>query len=208
MRVVPRPAYNEAATIAELLDAVDALPLDKQIVVVDDGSTDDAAAIVERFADAREHVVLVPAERQQRVSDPRARSRTSTARVILIQDADLEYDPVDVPSSDRADRARRRRRRLRLPALSVGGLSVLYFWHLVGNRFLISPDEPPVQHDGLGYGDRLQGLPDGRPHLARPARGRPDRAGDHGEGLQAGLRIYELPIAYYGRTYDEGKKIT
>ena len=92
------PAYNEAATIAAVLDAVDALPLDRQVVVVDDGSTDDTAAIVERWAEGRDGIVLVRQRNQGKGAAIRAAIPHADGEVIVIQDADMEYDPADVPA--------------------------------------------------------------------------------------------------------------
>src|SRR5919204_3063674 len=92
------PAYNEAATIVELLDAVWRLDLEKQVIVVDDGSTDGTGELVERWRDGRDDVVLLRQENRGKGSAVRAAIPHVDGEVAVIQDADLEYDPADVPA--------------------------------------------------------------------------------------------------------------
>src|SRR5213079_1476206 len=92
------PAYNEAATIEALLDAVWALDLDKQVVVVDDGSTDGTGELVERWRDGRDDVVLIRKQNGGKGSAVRAAISHAEGDIAVIQDADLEYDPADVPA--------------------------------------------------------------------------------------------------------------
>jgi glycosyltransferase involved in cell wall biosynthesis len=203
------PAYNEAATIGELLARVDALGLDAQFVVVDDGSTDDTAAIVERVAEGRDDVVLLRKRNGGKGSALRAGIPHLTGDIAVIQDADLEYDPADVP-------------RLIEP-IEQGVADVVYgsrlsggrpqraylFWHLVGNRFLSL-----LTH--LLFNTTLSDMETGykafRTEVLRSLDLREDDFGIEpeitGKICKRNLRIYELPISYYGRTYAEGKKIT
>ena len=122
----------------------------------------------------------------------------------------MEYDPAEVPEL--------------IEPIVRGAADVVFgsrlrggkpqraflFWHLVGNRFLSLRHERPLQHDALGHGDRLQGVPastcSARSTCARTASGSSPRS--PGKVCKRKLRIYELPISYYGRTHDEGKKIT
>ena len=92
------PAYNEAATIGELLDAVWALDLDKQIVVVDDGSTDGTRELVEQWKQGRDGVVLVHQANRGKGAAVRAAIPHADGEIAVFQDADLEYDPSDVPA--------------------------------------------------------------------------------------------------------------
>src|SRR5262249_49533577 len=127
------PAYNEAATIVEVLDAVARLDLDKQIVVVDDGSTDGTADLVERWnGDA----ILVRQPHRGKGAAVRTAIPHADGEICVIQDTDLEYDPVDVPQL--------------IQPIERGAADVVFgsrlrggrpqraylFWHLVGNRFL------------------------------------------------------------------------
>jgi glycosyltransferase involved in cell wall biosynthesis len=203
------PAYNEAATIADVLERVAALDLDAQIVVVDDGSTDGTATIAERFAAGRDGVVLVRQPNQGKGSAVRAGIAHVDGEITVIQDADLEYDPADVPMliepivrgvADVVFGSR----------LSGGRPQRAYlFWHLVGNRFLSFLTN-------LLFNTTLSDMETGykafRTEVLRALDLRQDDFGIEPEiaakVCKRKLRIYELPIAYYGRTYEEGKKIT
>lgn len=203
-------AYNEAATIGEVLDRIHALGLDRQMVVVDDGSTDETAAIVERRLGDTDGLVLV---RHERNRGKGAAIRSAIERIdgdiAVIQDADMEYDPEDVPGliepilRGKADVVYGSR-------LSGGRPQRAYlFWHLVGNRFL-------SLLTNLLFNTTLSDMETGykafRADVLRSLDLREDDFGIEPEITAKvclrGLRIYELPIAYYGRTYAEGKKIT
>jgi glycosyltransferase involved in cell wall biosynthesis len=203
------PAYNEAATIAAVLDAVDALPLDRQIVVVDDGSTDGTAGIVERWAEGRDGIVLLRQPNRGKGAAIRAAIPHADGDVILIQDADMEYDPADVPAlidpivrgvADVVFGSR----------LSGGRPQRAYmFWHLVGNR-LLSLLTNALFNTTLS--DMETGYKAFRAEVLRSLDLRQDDFSIEPEitakVCKRGLRIYQLPISYYGRTYEEGKKIT
>jgi glycosyltransferase involved in cell wall biosynthesis len=203
------PAYNEAATIEALLDAVWALELEKQIVVVDDGSTDATGDIVERWREGREEVVLVSQQNRGKGAAVRAAIPHADGDISVIQDADLEYDPADVPAL--------------IEPIQRGVADVVYgsrlsggrpqraylFWHLVGNRFL-------SLLTNVLYNTTLSDMETGykafRTEVLRSLDLRQDDFGIEPEitakVCKRKLRVYELPIAYYGRTYAEGKKIT
>lgn len=203
------PAYNEAATIAELLDRVSALDLQKQIVVVDDGSTDGTGDLVERWRSGRDDVRLVRQENRGKGAAIRAAIPLADGEIAVIQDADLEYDPVDVPAliepiergvADVVFGSR----------LSGGKPQRAYlFWHLVGNRFL-------SLLTNLLFNTTISDMETGykafRIEVLRSLDLRQDDFGIEPEITakicKRKLRVYELPIAYYGRTYAEGKKIT
>jgi glycosyltransferase involved in cell wall biosynthesis len=203
------PAYNESATIEALLDAVWALDLDKQIVVVDDGSTDGTADIVERWRDGRDGVVFLRQENRGKGAAVRAAIPHTDGDISVIQDADLEYDPADVPAliepiergvADVVFGSR----------LSGGRPQRAYlFWHLVGNRFL-------SLLTNVLYNTTLSDMETGykafRTEILRSLELRQDDFAIEPEITakicKRKLRVYELPIAYYGRTYAEGKKIT
>jgi len=129
------PVYNEAATIGELLARVDALELDKQIVVVDDGSTDGTGRVLDDWQD-RENVVVIRKQNGGKGSAIRVALPYLDREITVIQDADLEYDPAEVPTL--------------IEPIARGAADVVFgsrlsggrpqraylFWHLVGNRFL------------------------------------------------------------------------
>jgi glycosyltransferase involved in cell wall biosynthesis len=203
------PAYNEAATIVELLDRVAALDLEKQFVVVDDGSTDGTGDLVERWGAGRDDIVLVRQRNQGKGSAVRAAIPHADGEICVIQDADLEYDPTDVPAL--------------IEPIQRGSADVVYgsrlsggkpqraylFWHLVGNRFL-------SLLTNILYNPTLSDMETGykafRTEVLRSLDLRQDDFGIEPEITakicKRKLRVYELPIAYYGRTYEEGKKIT
>jgi glycosyltransferase involved in cell wall biosynthesis len=203
------PAYNEAATIGEVLARIDALGLDAQIVVVDDGSTDATASIVEAYAVGRPHVELLRQINRGKGSAVRLAATRMTKEIVVIQDADMEYDPADVV-------------RLIAP-IERGVADVVYgsrlsggapqraylFWHLLGNRFL-------SLLTGVLFNTTLSDMETGykafRADVLRSLRLTQDDFAIEpeitGEVCRRKLRIYEMPIAYYGRTYEEGKNIT
>lgn len=201
------PAYNEARTINELLDRIADLGLDYEAIVVDDGSTDTTAEIVASREDNRVH--LLRKTNGGKGSALRHGIPHSSGDIIVIQDADMEYDPTDVPAL--------------IDPIVRGVADVVYgsrlsggrpqraymFWHLVGNRFLSLLTgllfNTTITDMETGYkafrGDILKQL-----NLTEDSFGiEPEITG---EICRRGLRIYQMPIAYYGRTYAEGKNIT
>jgi glycosyltransferase involved in cell wall biosynthesis len=199
------PAYNESRTIGEVLDRVAALPLDKQVIVVDDGSTDDTAALVE----ARDGVLLLRQHNQGKGAAIRHAIEHIDGEIAVIQDADMEYDPAEVP-------------RLIEP-IERGAADVVYgsrlrggeaqraylFWHLVGNRFL-------SLLTGVLYNTTISDMETGyKAFRSEVLRSLDLRQSDFAiepeitaKVCLRNLRVYELPISYYGRTYEEGKNIT
>jgi glycosyltransferase involved in cell wall biosynthesis len=203
------PAYNEASTIVEILERVSALDLDKQIVVVDDGSTDGTGDLAEGWRDGRDDVIIIRQENRGKGAAIRAAIPHTDGEIAVIQDADLEYDPADVPAliepieQGVADVVFGSR-------LSGGRPQRAYlFWHLVGNRFLSLLTNVLFN---TTISDMETGYKAFRIEVLRSLDLRQDDFGIEPEitakVCKRGLRVYELPIAYYGRTYAEGKKIT
>ena len=204
------PAYNEAATIGEVMEAVASLGLDYELVVVDDGSSDDTAALVEEFAAAHPgRVVLKRQPNRGKGAAVRAAIDVMSGDIAVIQDADMEYDPTDVPNliepiqRNAADVVYGSR-------LSGGQPQRAYmFWHLVGNRAL-------SLLAGVLFNTTLSDMETGykafRAEALRELNLTQDDFGIEpeitGEICLRGMRVYEVPIAYYGRTYAEGKNIT
>ena len=203
------PAYNEAATIGEVLERIDALGFDAQVIVVDDGSTDGTGDVVERGRPGAATARVRQANRGKGAAI-RAAIPHVDGDIAVIQDADMEYDPADVPAL--------------IEPIERGAADVVFgsrlsggqpqraylFWHLVGNRFLSLAHERALQHDALRHGDRLQGVPHRRPALARPARERLRRSSRRSPPRSAsascGSTSCRSPTT--AARYAEGKKIT
>ena len=198
------PAYNEAATIGEVLERIAALELDAQVIVVDDGSRDDTAAIAEASG-----ATVVRQANQGKGAAIRRAIREADGDISVIQDADMEYDPADVPAL--------------IEPIVRGAADVVFgsrlrggkpqraflFWHLVGNRFLSLVTNALFN---TTLSDMETGYKAFRTEILRSLDLRENGFGIEpeitGKVCKRKLRIYELPISYYGRTHDEGKKIT
>jgi glycosyltransferase involved in cell wall biosynthesis len=203
-------AHDEVATIRDVLDRIRALPLDAQIVAVDDGSTDGTAEAVEDWRG--EHggdVVLLRQPHRGKGAAIRRAIAHADGEIAVIQDADMEYDPADVPAL--VEPIERGSADVVFGSRLLGGRPqrAYLFWHLVGNRFLSLLTNvlynTTISDMETGYKafriDVLRSL-----HLTQDDFAiEPELTG---EVCRRGLRIYQLPIAYYGRTYAEGKKIT
>ncbi len=203
------PVYNERDTVEVVLKRVRAAPYEKQIILVDDASTDGTREVLERLArDHRDQVRLVL---HQENSGKGAAIRTAityvTGDIVIIQDADLEYDPQDYSPllqpilEGHADVVFGNR-------FHGGPHRVLYFWHSIGNRLLTTLANVVTN---LNLSDMEVGYKVFRTEVLQRLRLKSNRFGIEPEltvkMAKLGCRIYEVPIAYHGRTYAEGKKI-
>lgn len=203
------PAFNEAATVEEVLERVEALDLDKQVIAVDDGSTDETGAILTRWQSAGPDRILLRRPHRGKGAAIRAAIPHVDGDIAVIQDADMEYDPADVPTL--IEPIERGVADVVFGSRLTGGRPqrAYLFWHLVGNRFLSLVTN-------VLYNTTLHDMETGykafRADVLRSLDLREDDFAIEPEITAKvclrGLRIYELPIAYYGRTYAEGKKIT
>jgi glycosyltransferase involved in cell wall biosynthesis len=204
-------AYNEERTLGELLHRVLAAPLsDFEIVVVDDGSSDGTADIVDNFAtrDDRVRLVRMPSNQGKTAAIARA-IRLSRGDVLVIQDADLEYNPADIPhliapiNMNQADVVYGSRFLNRDPRRKE------YVWNRFGNYFITWWSN---RFTGRKLTDVETGFKAFRSGLVKPLQ-----LTSHGFGLEIELtvmvartdaRMQEVPISYTGRSYQEGKKIS
>ena len=198
------PAYNEAASIGEVLERVAALDRDSQVIVVDDGSTDGTAEIAERHG-----VQVIRQPNRGKGAAIRAAIPHVDGEIVVIQDADMEYDPAEVPAL--VEPIERGAADVVFGSRLSGGRPqrAYFFWHMVGNRFL-------SLLTGVLYNTTLSDMETGykafRVEVLRSLDLRQDDFAIEPEisakVCKRKLRVYELPISYYGRTYAEGKKIT
>jgi glycosyltransferase involved in cell wall biosynthesis len=202
------PVHNEEGTLAEVLRAVCDLDLNKQVIVVDDGSTDGTADVL-RMWERKDQVTVLRQANRGKGAAIRAAIPRIDGQIVVIQDADMEYDPAEVPAL--------------IEPIMRGVADVVFgsrltggrpqrahlFWHKVGNRFLslltsilfnttlsdMETGYKAFRADVLTSLDLHQNDFSIEPEIT-------------GKVCKRKLRIYEIPISYYGRTYDEGKKIT
>lgn len=206
-------AYNEEATIAEVLEQLDGLELNAELIVVDDGSSDGTADVLrdlERGGEVSGLRVITHAANRGKGAAIRTAIDASRGDVVVVQDADGEYDPSDLPRvlapimSGHADAVYGTRLRGGQPQRAH------LFWHYAGNRFLslltnvlynTTISDMEVGHKAF-RGELIRSLElvsegfDFEPEVtAKVLR-------------HKGIRLYEVPVSYFGRTYEEGKKVT
>jgi glycosyltransferase involved in cell wall biosynthesis len=211
------PVYNEVHTLEEAIRRVRTVRLPKEIIVVDDGSTDGTRQLLQRLA-AEAELGSDPLNDLKALFQPRNQGKGAAIRsalphitgdVVIIQDADLEYDPRDYMKllepilSGRADVVYGTR------FYGGGPHRVLFFWHYLGNQFLTLCSNILTN---LNLTDMEVGYKVFRSEVLRGLQLRSNRFGFEPEVTmkvaKRQWRVYEVPISYYGRTYAEGKKIT
>jgi len=201
------PCFNEAGTIEHVLDRVLASPATREVIVVDDGSTDGTRDRLLARRDPNVRLFFQPRNRGKGAA-VREGIGHATSDYVIVQDADLEYDPAEFPVllgpllAGKADVVFGSR------FTSGGPHRVLYFWHSVGNRFLTTASN---MFTNLNLTDMETCYKAFRRETVQRLELCEDRFGFEPEVTAklaaAGARIYEVGISYTGRTYDEGKKI-
>ncbi|MBW2443556.1 MAG: glycosyltransferase family 2 protein [Deltaproteobacteria bacterium] len=203
------PVYNEEKTIQEIVRRVQEVALEKEVIIVNDGSSDGTAQALNRIADDYDNLVVLDQTRNRgKGAALRKGFAQATGEIILIQDADLEYDPRDYgrllePILDgRAD--------VVYGSRFLGGPHrVLFFWHYAGNKFLTLLSN---MLNNLNLSDMEVGYKVFRRQILERIDLKSNRFGFEPE-VTAKIarlrpRIYEVPISYSGRSYEEGKNIT
>jgi len=204
---VVMPCFNEQATIVEIVDRVLASPHTAELIIVDDGSTDGTRDILADIDDPRVEILL-QATNQGKGAAIRRGFAEATAEFVIVQDADLEYDPVDYDLMmeplllDRADVVFGSRFQSGRPR------RVLYFWHSVGNRLLTLLSN---MFTDLNLTDMETCYKAFRRDVIQSIDLEQERFGIEPEitakVAAGGWRVWEVGISYSGRTYAEGKKI-
>jgi glycosyltransferase involved in cell wall biosynthesis len=202
------PAFNEAASIGTVIERVLAQRPVKEIVVVDDASRDKTWDVLQTFASNSRVKLLRHEANQGKGAALRTGFQEAHGEFVIVQDADLEYDPAEYhvllgPAlAGRADVVFGSRFN------SAGPHRVLYFWHSVGNKFLTVLSNMATN---LNVSDMETGYKLFRREVIQKIRIEEPRFGFEPEITakvsQLNVRIYEVPISYYGRTYAEGKKV-
>ena len=200
------PVFNERPTLMKILSIVEGLPLNKELVIVDDGSTDGSRDILGGLAPERARVIFHETNMGKGAAIRTAIPAT-TGDVIVIQDADLEYDPQDLvrllkPIHDgKAD--------VVYGSRFTGERRNMFFWHWIGNRFLTLVTN--ILYDST-LSDMETCYKMFRAEVLKGLKLRSMRFEIEVEMtakvLKSGRRIYEVPISYAGREFHEGKKIT
>jgi glycosyltransferase involved in cell wall biosynthesis len=202
------PCFNERQTVSELIDRVHAVPVDKEVIVVDDCSTDGTRELLQRRVDERGDITLrLRARNGGKGAAVQEGLKCATGDVVIIQDADLEYDPADYPVLLRPIQTGKAR--VVYGSRFIGEHRAMYFWHSLGNQFLtllcnvlfdttLTDMETCYKVFTIDIARRLR--------LREPGWGFDPEI--TARILKMGNRIYEVPISYAGREFNEGKKIS
>ncbi|MFM1848841.1 MAG: hypothetical protein RL417_2315 [Pseudomonadota bacterium] len=203
------PCYNESKTIENIVAAVKAAPVkEKEIIIVDDCSTDGTRDILRERVASQVDKILYHEINQGKGAALRTGFQAATGDVVVVQDADLEYDPQEYPRlmdpivRDKAD--------VVFGSRFMGGEPhrVVYFWHCVGNRFLTLLSN---MFTNINLTDMETCYKMFRREVIQSIKIEENRFGFEPEitakVARGKFRVYEVGISYYGRTYAEGKKI-
>jgi glycosyltransferase involved in cell wall biosynthesis len=202
------PCFNERETVLELIDRVQAAPVDTEVIVVDDCSTDGTRALLqERLAQRGDIILELRARNGGKGAAVQDGLKRATGDVVIVQDADLEYDPADYPVLLRPIQTGKAK--VVYGSRFIGEHRAMYFWHSLGNKFLtlvcnVLFDTTLTDMETCYKVFTID--------IARQLKLRESGWGFDPEItariLMMGNRIYEVPISYAGREFNEGKKIS
>ena len=201
------PVYNESSTIYEVIKRVEAVNGDKEVIIVDDGSTDGTRTLLKKYEEKEGFKVIYQPKNKGKGAALRAGFEIAKGEVIIVQDADLEYNPKDYPVllepilDNRAD--------VVYGSRFLGGPHrVLFFWHYLGNMFLTTLSN---MFTNVNLSDMETGYKVFRRKILESITLKSNRFGFEPEFTskvaQKKFIIYEVPISYSGRDYSAGKKI-
>ena len=201
------PVYNEEGTIEEIVSRVLAVPLPIELIVVDDGSTDETRALLSRLAEGRQFKVFLQDENRGKGAAVRKGFAEARGDIFIIQDADLEYSPEEYP--ELIDLIVRGKADAVYGSRFLGRHRAFLFTHYLGNRFLTFVTNVLYNTILTDMETCFKAI---RADRVRQMTLRSNRFGIEPEItaklFKMGCRVYEVPITYEGRGYEEGKKIS
>lgn len=203
------PCYNELGTICQVVEAVKASPvIDIEIIIVDDCSKDGTRELLQSRIEAQVDQVIYHRKNQGKGAALRSGFAAATGDIVIVQDADLEYDPQEYPIM--IDPILKKKADVVFGSRFQGGRPhrVVYYWHMVGNKFLTTFSNMLTN---INLTDMETCYKAFRREIIQSIRIQENRFGFEPEitakVAKMNCRIYEVGISYYGRTYKEGKKI-